>query len=165
MSRKKGGHSIKTNAVRLVEAEGISYRLHSYDAPEGFLDGVSVALALGQDSRRVFKTLITIGSSRENHVCVIPVEKELDLKKAAACFGEKKLEMIPAKEITKTTGYIKGGCSPIGMKKPFSTVVDISAENIEWIIVSGGKVGLQMEIPTEALLDMTGAKLADITAE
>ncbi len=163
MSRKKEKHSSKTNAVRIVESEGIPYKLHSYEAPEGFLDGVSVARSLGQEINRVFKTLVTIGSSGENHVCVIPVERELDLKKAAAYFGEKKLEMIPAKKITDVTGYIKGGCSPVGMKKPFSTAVDSSASDIEWIIVSGGRVGLQMEIPVDGLLRLTEAELADIT--
>lgn len=163
MAKKKDKHNHKTNAVRLVEAEGIPYEMHQYEAPDGFLDGVSVARALGQDVRQVFKTLVTVGSSRENYVCVIPVDKELDLKKAAKHFGEKKLEMIPAREITNVTGYIKGGCSPVGMKKLFPTAIDISAGSIDTIIVSGGKVGLQMEIPVDALLEITGGELAALT--
>lgn len=163
MAKKKDKHNHKTNAVRLVEAEGIPYEMHQYEAPGGFLDGVSVARALGQDVRQVFKTLVTVGSSRENYVCVIPVDKELDLKKAAKHFGEKKLEMIPAREITNVTGYIKGGCSPVGMKKLFPTAIDISAGSIDTIIVSGGKVGLQMELPVDALLEITGGELAALT--
>lgn len=165
MAKKKEKHAHKTNAVRIVEAAGVKYNMYTYDAPDGFLDGVSVAKELGQDMRQVFKTLVTVGSSRENHVCVIPVDRELDLKKAAKHFGEKKMEMIHARDITKVTGYIKGGCSPIGMKKPFSTAVDISAENIDTIIVSGGKVGLQMELPVSALLELTGAELVDLTTQ
>lgn len=163
MAKKKDKHNHKTNAVRLVEAEDIPYEMHQYEAPDGFLDGVSVARALGQDVRQVFKTLVTVGSSRENYVCVIPVDKELDLKKAAKHFGEKKLEMIPAREITNVTGYIKGGCSPVGMKKLFPTAIDISADSIDTIIVSGGKVGLQMELPVAALLKITGGELAALT--
>ena len=163
MSKKKDKHGHKTNAVRIVEAEGIPYEMYTYEAPEGFLDGVSVAESLGQDLNKVFKTLVTVGSSREHYVCVIPVARELDLKKAAKHFGEKKLEMLPSKQLTAVTGYIKGGCSPVGMKKPLPTVIDASAENIDEIIVSGGKVGLQMELPVEALCRVTGAELADVT--
>lgn len=165
MAKKKDRQNHKTNAVRMVEAAGVPYSMYTYEAPDGFLDGVSVATALGQDMRQVFKTLVTVGSSRENYVCVIPVDRELDLKKAARHFGEKKLEMIPARDITKVTGYIKGGCSPIGMKKPFATAVDISASELETIIVSGGKVGLQMELPVDALLEITGAETADLTVD
>lgn len=158
----KKSHAHKTNAVRMVEAEGIPYELHEYDAPEGFLDGVSVASALGQDPRQVFKTLVTVGSSRQNYVCVIPVAEELDLKKAANHFGEKKIEMLPSRLITQTTGYIKGGCSPVGMKKPFSTAVHCTAADLDTIMVSGGKVGLQMALPAEELVRITGAQLADL---
>lgn len=121
MSKKKEKHGHKTNAIRMVEAEGIPYKMYTYDAPDGFLDGVSVAKSLGQDLDRVFKTLVTEGSSREHYVCVIPVAKELDLKKAAKHFGEKKVEMLPSKELTRVTGYVKGGCSPVGMKKLLPT--------------------------------------------
>lgn len=165
MSRKKEKHGHKTNAVRMVEAEGVPYEMYTYEAPDGFLDGVSVATSLGQDTERVFKTLVTVGSSREHYVCVIPVAEELDLKKAARHFGEKKMEMLPVRQLTAVTGYIKGGCSPVGMKKPLPTAVDLSAANGETIIVSGGKVGLQMELPTEALLRLTGGELADLTVD
>lgn len=164
MSKKKDKHRHKTNAIRIVEAAGIEYNMYEYDAPDGFLDGISVANSLGQDTKQVFKTLVTVGSSKAFYVCVIPVENELDLKKAAKHFGEKKMDMLLSRELTKVTGYIKGGCSPVGMKKLFPTAVDQSAGNLEMIIVSGGKVGLQMELPVEELLKVTEAKLADITA-
>lgn len=163
MAKKKDKQTHKTNAVRIVEAEGIPYHMYEYDAPEGFLDGVSVANALHQNPAQVFKTLVTVGSSREYHVCVIPVGRELDLKKAAKHFGEKKLEMILARDITKVTGYIKGGCSPIGMKKKYVTAIDASAAQFDTIMVSGGKVGLQMEVTVKGLLELTGGSLADLT--
>ena len=163
MAKKKDRQTHKTNAVRMVEAEGIPYKMYEYDAPEGFLDGVSVAKTLGQDPDQVFKTLVTVGSSREYHVCVIPVAKELDLKKAAKHFGEKKIEMIPAREITNVTGYIKGGCSPVGMKKLYSTAVDESAVLFDEIMVSGGKVGLQMQLSVDGLMSITEAEFADLT--
>lgn len=162
MAKKKDRQTHKTNAVRMVEAEGIPYKMYEYDAPEGFLDGVSVAKTLGQDPDQVFKTLVTVGSSREYHVCVIPVAKELDLKKAAKHFGEKKIEMIPAREITNVTGYIKGGCSPVGMKKLYSTAVDESAVLFDEIMVSGGKVGLQMQLSVDGLMSITEAEFADL---
>lgn len=162
---KKKINTHKTNAVRIVEAEGIPYKMYEYDAPEGFLDGVSVAEALHQNPAQVFKTLVTVGSSREYHVCVIPVCRELDLKKAAKHFAEKKLEMILARDITKVTGYIKGGCSPVGMKKQYTTAIDVSAENFDTIMVSGGKVGLQMELTVERLARLTGGSLADLTVD
>ncbi len=163
MAKKKDKQTHKTNAVRMVEAEGIPYKMYEYDAPEGFLDGVSVARTLGQDPDQVFKTLVTVGASREYHVCVIPVAKELDLKKAAKHFGEKKIEMIPARDITKVTGYIKGGCSPVGMKKLYTTAIDESAVLFDEIMVSGGKVGLQMQLSVEGLKNITGAEFADLT--
>ncbi|HIU24942.1 MAG TPA: Cys-tRNA(Pro) deacylase [Candidatus Copromorpha excrementigallinarum] len=165
MSRKKDKHTHKTNAVRMVEAAGIPYKTYEYDAPEGFLDGLSVARALGQNPGQVFKTLVTAGAGGENYVCVIPVGGELDLKKAARHFGEKKMEMLRSKLLTQTTGYIKGGCSPVGMKKPLPTAIDISAEDFETIIVSGGKVGLQMELPLKELMKITGAETAPLTAD
>lgn len=156
--------NIKTNAVRLLDLKKVDYILHEYDAPEGFLDGVSVARVTGIDPDRVFKTLVTQGASKEFYVCVIPVAMELDLKKAARHFGEKKLEMIPAKDITKVTGYIKGGCSPVGMKKQFKTAIDQSASAFDRIVVSGGKVGLQMDLPVNSLLEAAAAALADLTS-
>lgn len=164
MSAKKKKHAHKTNAIRKVEAAGIEYGLYEYDAPEGFLDGVSVAKAMGHDPRKVFKTLVTEGG-REHFVCIIPVEKELDLKKAAKHFGVKKIEMLPLKHLTEVTGYIKGGCSPVGMKKDLPQVIDASASQFDTIIVSGGKVGLQMELPVKELCALTGAELCDVTAD
>ncbi len=156
---------IKTNAVRMVAAKNLPYQLHTYDAPEGFLDGVSVAEQTGQDPDRVYKTLVLIGHSKEHYVCVIPVACELDLKKAAKHFGEKNIEMIHAKDITKVTGYIKGGCSPVGMKKQFRTAIHSAAESLPTICVSGGKVGLQMELEPKALAALVGADFADLIKE
>lgn len=153
----------KTNALRLLDSKKIKYQVYTYDAPDGFLDGVSVAASLGQELDHVYKTLVTQGASKEFYVCVIPVACELDLKKAARHFGEKKIEMIHARDITKVTGYIKGGCSPVGMKKSFPTAVDQKAAALKEIIVSGGRVGLQMELDVSALCEITDAKLADLT--
>jgi Cys-tRNA(Pro)/Cys-tRNA(Cys) deacylase len=157
--------NVKTNAVRLLDLKKVSYILHEYEAPDGFMDGVSVAKATGIEPDRVFKTLVTQGATKEFYVCVIPVAKELDLKKAAKHFGEKKLEMIPAKDITKVTGYIKGGCSPVGMKKQFKTAIDQSASSFERIVVSAGKVGLQMDLPLSSLLEAASADLTDLASE
>ena len=160
-----GMANVKTNAVRLLDLKKVNYIIHEYDAPDGFLDGVSVAKATGVEPERMFKTLVTQGASREFYVCVIPVAMELDLKKAAKHFGEKKLEMIPAKDITKVTGYIKGGCSPVGMKKLFRTAIDLSARNFDRIVVSAGKVGLQMDLPLESLVEAVSADITELTAE
>ncbi len=163
MSKKSSSLKHKTNAVRMIEAAGIIYNLNEYEAPEGFLDGVSVAKVLGQNPEQTFKTLVAVGSSRELYVCVIPVVEELDLKKAAKHFGEKKMEMLPSKQITETTGYIKGGCSPVGMKKRFKTAIHRTAADFEKIMVSAGKVGLQVELAPSDLIRITGAEFADLT--
>lgn len=157
--------NVKTNAVRLLDLKKVDYILYEYDAPDGFLDGVSVARAVGIEPERVFKTLVTQGTSKAYYVCVVPVACELDMKKAAKHFGEKKLDMIPTKDITNVTGYIKGGCSPVGMKKPFKTAIDESARSFDRIVVSAGKVGLQMDLPVGSLLEATDAQLADLAAE
>lgn len=153
---------VKTNAIRHIEAKKFKMKLYEYSAPEGFLDGIHVAQGIGVPLEKVYKTLVTQGHSKVYYVCVIPVDRELDLKLAAKIFNEKKLEMIPAKEIKEVTGYIKGGCSPIGMKKQFKTVIDVSAERQKTILVSGGRIGLQVEIETEALRDLTGAQFGQI---
>ncbi|MGF6375606.1 Cys-tRNA(Pro)/Cys-tRNA(Cys) deacylase [Clostridiales Family XIII bacterium PM5-7] len=153
----------KTNAVRIVEAKGISYQLQTYDASNGFLDGVSVALQTGTNPDKVYKTLVLVGHSKEHYVCVIPVALELNLKQAAKHFGEKKLEMVPVKEITQLTGYVKGGCSPVGMKKQFKTAIDISAKDKDTIYVSGGKIGLQMELSPMELANLIGAEFDQLT--
>ena len=160
--KDKGG---KTNAARMLDREKVEYQLMEYEAPDGFLDGVSVAEQTGMPAEKVFKTLVTVGHSGQHYVCDIPVAEELDLKKAAKHFGEKKMEMIHAKDITAITGYIKGGCSPIGMKKPFPTVFDASADDLDEIVVSGGKVGLQIKLKTKDLLQVVDAATADIVVD
>ena len=120
---------------------------------------------MGQNPEQVFKTLVTKGAGRDYYVFVVPVLKELDLKRAAKSVGEKHVEMIHVKDINKVTGYIRGGCSPIGMKKQFVTVFDKSAENIEAIIVSAGKIGYQIELVPKDLIELVGAKTAEITAD
>lgn len=161
----------KTNAIRLLDSKKIKYVLREYEAPDGFLSGIEVAHATGMPIEKVFKTLVTVGASKEHYVCVIPVAEELNLKKAAKHFDEKKLEMLPSRELTSLTGYIKGGCSPVGMKKPLKTAIDLHALNEEVsgsertgsIIVSGGKVGLQMELALKDLMSIAAADLADLT--
>lgn len=136
---------IKTNAIRLLEQKKIPFTIHNY-VDSGVISGMEVAKVLGEDPERVFKTLVTVGKSGEHYVFVVPVNKELNLKKAAAASGEKNISMIKAKELLGLTGYIHGGCSPVGMKKFFRTFLDKSAENHQTIMVSGGKIGYQIEI-------------------
>lgn len=153
----------KTNAIRQIESKKWTYKLYEYDAPQGFLDGQSVAAEIGAPAEKVYKTLVTQGSSKEYYVFVIPVKKELDLKKAARVFNEKKIEMIPSKAITEVTGYVKGGCSPVGMKKAFKTAIDESVEGHETMIFSGGKVGLQVELEVKGLMALTNAVVDSLT--
>lgn len=153
---------IKTNVMRCLETAGIKYDVIEYDVSKGFVSGVDAAHKTGRDEAVVFKTLVTCGASKEHYVCVIPVAEELDLKKAAKVFGEKKVEMIHAKDITKITGYIKGGCSPIGMKKQFKTVVHESACNIDKIYISAGKQGVSIEIDPYELAQFINAEFADL---
>ena len=162
MAKDKKDKAEKTNAVRLVEKAGIEYTLHTYDVSDGKIDGVSVANKTGQPVEKVFKTLVTVAQSKEHYVCVIPVAEELDLKKAAKFFGEKKIEMIHQKELLPLTGYIHGGCSPVGMKKPFVTCIDENALLQDTICVSGGKVGLQIELDPEDLAMIASADFGDI---
>lgn len=152
----------KTNAIRLLEQKKIPYTLHDY-TESGVIAGGDVALALGEKPEEVFKTLVTVGKSKKYYVFLVPVCKELNLKKAAAAVGEKNIEMIKAKELLPLTGYIHGGCSPIGMKKFFPTFVDKSAENLSKIFFSGGKVGLQIELETADLKNIINFSFADIT--
>lgn len=155
----------KTNAMRILEKEKISYQMHTYDASDGQIDGAAVARKVGMDSAKVFKTLVTQGHSGNYFVCVLPVEHELNLKKAAKVFGEKSLEMIPVAKINAVTGYIRGGCSPIGMKKSYRTVFDCSAQQQETMVVSGGKIGFQIEAKPDDLLKACGGAYAEILAE
>lgn len=153
----------KTNAMRILEGLKIDFKVHSYDVSDGMLDGGTVARRIGIDPARVFKTLVTQGKSRTYYVFVIPVLKELNLKAAAASVDEKSVEMIPQKELLKTTGYIHGGCSPVGMKKQFRTVIDISALEQERICVSAGRIGFQVDLDPRELIRAVNADTADIT--
>lgn len=158
MSKDK---NIKTNAIRIAEKNNIETEVISYEC-DGFLDGVTIAEKLGQPAEQTFKTLVMQGKSREFFVCVVPVAEEVDLKKAAKAFGEKSLEMIHVKDITRVTGYVRGGCSPIGMKKQFRTVIHQSAENFDKIMFSGGKLGLQIKMSPTDLAKLIDAQFADI---
>lgn len=151
----------KTNVMRLLEQKGIPYTPHDYRA-SGAVGGTEVAAALGEDPARVFKTLVTVGASGGYYVFVIPVAEELDLKKAAKAVGEKSIAMLPQKELLPLTGYIHGGCSPIGMKKPFPTVLHQSAAERESIYVSAGKVGFQAELAPADLQKMLPLKCCDV---
>ena len=138
------------------------YQAHDYTA-SGAVSGVDVAAALGEDPARAFKTLVTVGKSRTHYVFMIPVAEELDLKKAAAVCGEKAVEMIKSKELLPLTGYVHGGCSPIGMKKPFRTVIDASAGESGRILFSGGKIGWQVGAAMEDLPKVLAFELCDIS--
>ena len=151
----------KTNVMRLLEQKGIPYTPHDYRA-SGAVGGTEVAAALDEDPARVFKTLVTTGASGGHYVFVIPVAEELDLKKAAKAVGEKSIAMLPQKELLPLTGYLHGGCSPIGMKKPFPTVLHQSAAEQESIYVSAGKVGFQVEVAPADLQKMLPMRLADV---
>lgn len=140
----------KTNVMRLLDAAGIEYKMHCY-ADTDAVSGIEVAAVLNEDKDRVFKTLVTVGKSGNYFVFMIPVAEELDLKKAANSVGEKNIEMIKSKELLPLTGYIHGGCSPIGMKKQFATVVDETAQLFDTIMFSAGKIGYQVELKTEDL--------------
>lgn len=153
---------MKTNVMRLLDRAGVPYTPHFYSCADGAIDGLSVAAKLGQDPARVFKTLVTQGANRNCFVFVLPVQTELDLKKAARSVGEKSVAMLPLAELTKATGYIRGGCSPLGMKKAFCTVMDESARGLETMCVSGGKPGCQIELAPKALCRLAGARYADI---
>jgi len=152
----------KTNAMRLLDAAQIPYQGHSYEAEDGRIDGKSVADKLGVAYERIFKTLVTLGGGGAFYVFVIPVDQELDLKKAAKAAGEKAIEMCPAKELLKHTGYVHGGCSPVGMKKPFPTFLDESAILQEQIVFSAGRIGAQIECAPDDLLSLVGGAYADL---
>ena len=154
----------KTNVMRTLDQKKIPYTAHTYD-PDGPIDGVSVAAALGQDPAHVFKTLVTKGASGGYYVFDIPVAENLDLKKAARAVGEKSVAMLPQKELLGLTGYVHGGCSPVGMKKQFPTVFHETAELFDTICVSAGKIGAQVEVAPADLIALLGAQTADVTAE
>ncbi len=153
----------KTNAMRILDKNKIPYEVKTYDASDGVIDGVSVAAKVGQNPKIVYKTLVTQGKSRNYFVFVIPVEQELNLKAAAKAVGEKSVEMIAVSDINKVTGYIRGGCSPVGMKKQFSTVIDSSAGELDCFFVSGGKIGIQLGLSPSKLAELIGGKFEAIT--
>jgi Cys-tRNA(Pro)/Cys-tRNA(Cys) deacylase len=155
--------AVKTNAMRILDAKKVPYEVLTYDNKDGKIDGISVAAKVGKNPGEVYKTLVTQGASKNIFVFVIPVEEELDLKKCAKAAGEKKLEMIPVKDIQKWTGYIRGGCSPVGMKKEYQTFLDESSQVLPSIVVSGGKIGVQIVVDPGALKSVTGANFADLT--
>lgn len=152
----------KTNVMRVLDKAKINYSFRKYD-PNASLTGGEIARLLGEEPEKVFKTLVTVSKSKEHYVFMLPVEKELDLKKAARAAGEKNIEMIAQKELLSLTGYVHGGCSPIGMKKQFKTFIDESARQFDTIMFSAGKVGYQVEIATadaERLIPLCFADLA-----
>ena len=152
----------KTNVMRLLEQKKVNYQHYTYES-EGAITGLEVAEKLGQDPAQVFKTLVTTGRSGAHYVFEIPVGSGLDLKKAAKAVGEKSLEMLKQKDLLPLTGYIHGGCSPIGMKKPFRTTIDSTAEAFDSIIFSGGRIGLQVQVALPDLARLVRFQLADIT--
>ena len=152
----------KTNAMRILEAAGVAYTGHTYEVGDHAPGGMEVASALGQEPERVFKTLVTVGHTGEHYVFLVPVNAGLDLKKAARAVGEKSIAMIPQKELLPLTGYVHGGCSPIGMKKAFVTCIDETAQLFDTIMFSGGRVGFQVEVSPEDLPRALAFTFADL---
>lgn len=160
MSKEK---EVKTNAMRILDKQKISYQVNTYQCDE-FIDGVHIADKLNQPYSKSFKTLVAVGKSKAHYVFVIPVDKEIDFKKAAKVVGEKSIELVPVKDIQGLTGYIRGGCTPIGMKKLFPTIIQESAKGQEEIIVSGGKLGLQLILSPEDLIHTVKGVYEDVIA-
>ena len=156
----------KTNVMRVLEQKKIAYSAHTYPHEEGVaVDGVTVAQSMGFDPASVFKTLVARGAKGQFYVFDVPVAENLDLKKAAKAVGEKSIEMLHQKELLPLTGYVHGGCSPVGMKKLFPTVIDASAENLETMIVSAGRIGYQVELSPRDLASLRLASFADLVSE
>ena len=153
----------KTNVMRMLDKEKVPYTPHTYDHGDGAIDGASVAAKMGQDPARVFKTLVTQGAGKSYFVFVVPVLAELDLKKAAAAVGEKAVAMLPARELLPLTGYVHGGCSPIGMRRPVPTVIDETADLFDRIAFSGGRLGCQVEMAPDDLARVVPLVRADLT--
>lgn len=153
----------KTNVMRLLDAAKIEYESFFYDVSDNLIDGISVADKMGQPRETVFKTLATTAPTGEVYVFVLPVAKELNLKKAAAAAGVKSIAMLPQKDLLGKTGYVHGECSPIGLKKPYPVIVDSSADSLKKMIFSGGKVGAQVKLAPDDLQKMVQAKFFDIT--
>lgn len=152
----------KTNVMRILEQKKIKYHAHEYPHSDAPVDGVTVAALTGQDVKKVFKTLVLRGVSKNIYVFVIPVAEELDLKKAARAAGEKSVAMIHVSEITPLTGYVRGGCSPIGMKKAYKTFYHESCMEEDTIIVSAGKIGYQIELSPDELIKLTRGRTSDL---
>lgn len=157
MSKKE----MKTNAMRILEKMKIPYEMRTYECDE-FTDGIHVADLLGISYEKMYKTLVTVGKSKTNYVFVIPVAEEIDFKKAAKTVGEKSLEMLPLKDLTAATGYIRGGCTAIGMKKKFKTIIQEDAKKLDKIIISGGRIGLQLILSPDDLRKVAEAEYAAI---
>lgn len=153
----------KTNVMRILDQKKISYTPHTYPCSGGAVDGATVAGLIGVAPERVFKTLVTRGASRQNYVFVVPVMQSLNLKAAARAVGEKSIEMIHQAELLPLTGYVHGGCSPVGMKKQLKTVIDDSAQGLETMVVSAGKIGFQVELSPADLAGLVRARFAPIS--
>jgi Cys-tRNA(Pro)/Cys-tRNA(Cys) deacylase len=157
-----GEQVTKTNVIRILEVVGVKHSVHEYDVTDGRIDGVSVAAKCGRSPDMVFKTLVTTGKTTGLSVFVVPVEFELDLKKAATAAGDKYIEMIKSKDLEPLTGYVHGGCSPIGMKKQFPTFIDETALLSDTICFSAGRVGLQVELAPQDLAQVANAAFRDL---
>ena len=155
----------KTNVMRLLDNAGIKYQMFEYPVDDGLIDAVSIARKIGRDAEEVFKTLVTVSSSGEHFVFVVPANGELDLKKAAKASGQKSIEMLPSRQLLPLTGYVHGGCSPVGMKKPFRTWIDETAILYDTICVSGGKIGTNLAVNPETLAAFLPAEFADLAKE
>lgn len=158
---KEKEKEIKTNAMRILDKNKIAYTVNTYEC-DSFIDGIHIADYLNQSYENSFKTLVTIGKSKNYYVFVLPINRELDLKKAAKAVGEKSVEMIHVKDINQVTGYIRGGCTPIGMKKNYPTVLHNSVVNFDTIIISGGRIGSQILLNPKDLIRVTNANVEDI---
>ncbi|KUO73063.1 MAG: aminoacyl-tRNA deacylase [Clostridia bacterium BRH_c25] len=155
----------KTNVMRILEKAGVHFNTYTYDHSDGLIDGISVADKIGQPVEKVYKTLVAQGTSREYFVFIIPVAGELDLKAAARAVNEKAVEMIKVADINKVTGYIRGGCSPIGMKKEYKTVLDSSCKELNTVIISAGKIGHQIELAPDDLIKLIRCKMESIVVK
>ncbi len=160
MSKKE----LKTNAMRILDRAGVPYTYQTYECGE-FTDGIHVADQLGLPHEQVYKTLVTVGKTGAHYVFVIPIAEEIDFKKAARAVGEKSVELLHLKDLTKVTGYVRGGCTSIGMKKQFPTVIQEDAEELDYIYISGGKLGMQLRLSPHDLQRVTGASFGDVTAK
>lgn len=153
---------VKTNAMRILDQAKVSYEVLTYDVKDGNIDGVSVANKVSKSLEEVYKTLVLTGPSKDYYVVMVPVDKNISLKAVAKHVGEKKVEMIPVKDIMKVTGYIRGGCSPLGMKKQFKTLIDEAVLNISDVVFSGGKQGIQIEMKAQTLVEILACDVVKV---